>query len=106
MKICGKQEFRKYLLFTMDPPPDQKSLSDFYQRAVQGELGTRIKGLDKPLVCGKTAKSYKFWDNLMYHYKNLAPLYGKTVEFKQYVCPHNNWLIKQSDNQMYYRKEH
>ena len=34
----------------------------------------------------------------MYHYKNLAPLYGKTVEFKQYVCPHDNWLFNQSDN--------
>lgn len=98
MKIYGKQEFRKYPLVTLDPLPDQKSLSDYYQRAARGELGTRIKGLDKPLVCGKTAKSYKFWDNLMYHYKNLAPLYGKTVEFKQYVCPHDNWLFNQSDN--------
>ena len=98
MKIYGKQEFRKYPLVTLDPLPDQKSLSDYYQRAARGELGTRIKGLDNPLVCGKTAKSYKFWDNLMYHYKNLAPLYGKTVEFKQYVCPHDNWLFNQSDN--------
>merc|ERR1719454_1460245 len=29
--------------------------------------------MDKPLLCGKTAKDYKFWDNLMYHYKNLYP---------------------------------
>ena len=98
MKIYGKQEFRKYPLVTLDPLPDQKSLSDYYQRAARGELGTRIKGLDKPLVCGKTAKSYKFWDNLMYHYENLYPLYPKSVEFKQYTCPHDNWLFNQSDN--------
>ena len=45
----------------------------------------RIKDMDKPLLCGKTAKDYKFWDNLMYHYKNLYPLYDKKVDFKQYT---------------------
>jgi len=98
IKAYGKQEFRKYPLVTLDPLPDQKSLSDYYQRGARGELGTRIKGLEKPLVCGKTAKSYTFWDNLMYHYENLYPLYPKSVEFKQYICPHDNWLFNQSDN--------
>merc|ERR1712045_491429 len=32
--------------------------------------------MEKPLICGKTAKTYKFWDNLIYHYKHLYPLYG------------------------------
>merc|ERR1719331_1360178 len=41
--------------------------------------------MDKPLLCGKIAKDYKFWDNLMYHYKNLYPLYDKKVDFKQYT---------------------
>ena len=41
--------------------------------------------MDKPLLCGKTAKDYKFWDNLMHHYKNLYPLYDKKVDFKQYT---------------------
>ena len=41
--------------------------------------------MDKPLICGKTAKSYKFWDNLMYHYKTLYPLYDKKVDFAQYT---------------------
>merc|ERR1719273_1658663 len=41
--------------------------------------------MDKPLLCGKTAKDYKFWDNLMYHYKNLYPLYDKKVDFKTYT---------------------
>jgi len=98
MKYYGKQEFRKYPLVTLDHLPDQKSLSDYYQRAAKGELGTRIKELDKPLICGKTAKAYKFWDNLIYHYKNLAPLYGKKIEFEQYVCPHDGWLFHHSDN--------
>ena len=44
--------------------------------------GVRVKNPTKHLVCGKTAKTYMFWDNLMYHYKNLAPLYGKKIEFK------------------------
>merc|ERR1719305_1750972 len=35
--------------------------------------------MEKPLLCGKTAKDYKFWDNLMNHYKNLYPLYDKRV---------------------------
>merc|ERR1719382_1700142 len=43
--------------------------------------------MDKPLLCGKTAKDYKFWDNLMYHYKNLYPLYDKKVDFKTYTRP-------------------
>merc|ERR1719175_350543 len=41
--------------------------------------------MDKPLLCGKTAKDYKFWDNLVYHYKNLYPMYDKKVDFKQYT---------------------
>merc|ERR1719206_220339 len=41
--------------------------------------------MDKPLLCGKTAKDYKFWDNLMYHYKTLYPLYDKKVDFAQYT---------------------
>merc|ERR1719507_2647353 len=41
--------------------------------------------MEKPLLCGKTAKDYKFWDNLMHHYKNLYPLYDKKVDFKQYT---------------------
>ena len=52
---------------------------------IRGELGVRIKDMDKPLLCGKTAKDYKFWDNLMYHYKNLYPLYDKKVDFAQYT---------------------
>lgn len=96
--MYGKQEFRKYPLVTLDPLPDQKSLSDYYQRAAKGELGTRIKNLDKPLICGKTAKSYKFWDNLIYHYKTLAPLYGRSVDFNQYICPHDNWLFNHTEN--------
>ena len=51
----------------------------------RGELGVRIKEMDKPLLCGKTAKDYKFWDNLMYHYKTLYPLYDKKVDFAQYT---------------------
>ena len=51
----------------------------------RGELGVRIKDMDKPLLCGKTAKDYKFWDNLMYHYKNLYPMYDKKVDFKTYT---------------------
>merc|ERR1719237_1976617 len=43
--------------------------------------------MEKPLLCGKTAKDYKFWDNLMHHYKNLYPLYDKKVDFKQYTRP-------------------
>ena len=55
------------------------------RRAARGELGVRIKNMDKPLLCGKTAKDYKFFDNLMYHYKNLAPMYDKKVDFQQYT---------------------
>ena len=54
--------------------------------------------MDKPLICGKTAKSYKFWDNLMYHYKHLYPLYGKPVDFQQYTCAHDSWLYYFPDN--------
>ena len=85
MKAFGKQEFRKYPLVTLDALPDQKDLGDYYQRGARGELGSRIKNMDKPLICGKTAKSYKFWDNLMYHYKTLYPLYDKKVDFAQYT---------------------
>jgi len=98
MKSYGKQEFRRYPLITLDPLPDQKDMGDYFQRAAKGELGTRIKNLDKPLICGKTGKAYKFWDNLIYHYKNLAPLYGKPVDFKQYVCPHDDWLFNYREN--------
>ena len=98
MKAFGKQEFRKYPLVTLDALPDQKDLGDYYQRGARGELGSRIKNMDKPLICGKTAKSYKFWDNLMYHYKHLYPLYGKPVEFKQYTCAHDDWLYSFPEN--------
>ena len=100
MVAYGKQEFRHYPLVTLDPLPDQTDIGDYYRRAARfekskylvvvknifrGELGVRIKDMDKPLLCGKTAKDYKFWDNLMYHYKNLYPLYDKKVDFKQYT---------------------
>lgn len=98
MVAYGKQEFRHFPLVTLDHLPDQTDIGDYYRRAARGELGVRIKDMDKPLLCGKTAKDYKFWDNLMYHYKNLAPLYGKSVEFKQYICPHDNWLFNHSEN--------
>jgi len=97
-KAYGKQEFRKYPLVTLEELPDQKDLGDYYQRGARGELGPRIKNLEKPLICGKTAKSYKFWDNLMYHYKHLYPLYGKPVEFKQYTCAHDSWLYYFPEN--------
>merc|ERR1719430_660906 len=54
--------------------------------------------MDKPLICGKTAKSYKFWDNLMYHYKTLAPLYDKKVDFKTYTSVHDGWMFTQPQN--------
>ena len=97
-KAYGRQEFRKFPLVTLDALPDQKDLSDYYQRGARGELGSRIKNLEKPLICGKTAKSYKFWDNLMYHYKHLYPLYGKPVDFQQYTCAHDSWLYYFPDN--------
>lgn len=28
---------------------------------------------------------FQFWDNLIYHYKNLYPMYDKKVDFKQYI---------------------
>ena len=77
MKHYGKQEFRRYPLISLDPLPDQKDLADYFQRGAKGELGSRIKNIEKPLICGKTAKTYKFWDNLIYHYKHLYPLYGE-----------------------------
>merc|ERR1719174_2382067 len=52
--------------------------------------------MEKPLLCGKTAKDYKFWDNLMHHYKNLYPLYDKKVDFKQYTSVHDGWLFSNS----------
>ena len=85
-------------MVTLEPLPDQKDMGDYFQRGAKGELGTRINNLDKPLICDKTAKVYKFWDNLMHHYENLYPLYPKSVEFKQYICPHDNWLFNQIDN--------
>merc|ERR1719233_451843 len=54
--------------------------------------------MDKPLLCGKTAKDYKFWDNLMYHYKNLYPMYDKKVDFKTYTSVHDGWLFSSSKN--------
>merc|ERR1719295_1883658 len=54
--------------------------------------------MDKPLLCGKTAKDYKFWDNLMYHYKNLYPMYDKKVDFKQYTSVHDGWLFSSPKN--------
>merc|ERR1719479_853100 len=54
--------------------------------------------MEKPLICGKTAKTYKFWDNLIYHYKHLYPLYGKPVEFKQYISAHDSWLFNFPEN--------
>ena len=100
MVAYGKQEFRHFPLVTLDHLPDQTDIGDYYRRAARlgkrwelswkntknrGELGVRIKDMDKPLLCGKTAKDYKFWDNLMYHYKNLYPLYDKKVDFAQYT---------------------
>jgi len=98
MKLYGKQEFRQYPLVTMEELPSNRDLGDHYRRAVQGQLGVRMKDLDRPLVCRQTAKSYKFWDNLMYHYKHLAPLYGHKVEFRQYTSPHDGWLYNESSN--------
>jgi len=98
IKFYGKQEFRQFPLVTLEELPSTNDLGDIVRRAARGELGTRIKALDKPLVCGVTAKSYKFWDNLIYHYKNLAPLHGPKVEFHQYTCPHDNWLFTERSN--------
>jgi hypothetical protein len=50
--------------------------------ALFGDAGVRVKNKSKHLVCERTAKTYLYWDNLMYHFKNLAPLYGKRVDFK------------------------
>ena len=79
IKHYGKQEFRRFPLVTLEPLPDQKNLADYYHRGAKGELGSRIKNMEKPLICGKTAKTYKFWDNLLYHYKHLYPLYGRLL---------------------------
>jgi len=98
MVAYGKQEFRHYPLVTLDPLPDQTDIGDYYRRAARGELGVRIKDMDKPLLCGKTAKDYKFWDNLMYHYKNLYPMYDKKVDFKTYTSVHDGWLFSSSKN--------
>jgi hypothetical protein len=54
----------------------------FFQIALKGDTGVRVKNKEKHLICERTAKSYLYWDNLMYHFKNLAPLYGKRVHFK------------------------
>jgi len=43
-------------------------------------------------------KAYTFWDNLIYHYKHLYPLYGKPIDFKQYICTHDNWRFNLSEN--------
>merc|ERR1719225_1272552 len=54
--------------------------------------------MDKPLLCGKTAKDYKFWDNLMYHYKTLYPLYDKKVDFAQYTRRDERYLEDDLDS--------
>jgi len=96
IRFYGKQEFGQYPLITMEPRPE--TLSDYYKIAVRGDTGVRKKNINKHLVCGKTAKTYLFWDNLVYHYKNLAPLYGKKIEFKEYKCPHDGWLYNFPEN--------
>ena len=82
------QEFRRFPLVTLEPLPDLLDMGDTYRfyhfslhlllllppcptstptcimigtprRAAKGELGVRVKDMDKPLICGKTAKSYK-----------------------------------------------
>lgn len=98
MAAYGKQEFRKFPLVTLDLPPDLTDMGDHYRRAAGGELGVRIKNLQKPLMCGKTAKQYQFWDNLIYHYKNLYPMYDKKVDFKQYTSVHDGWLFTMPQN--------
>merc|ERR1719158_1459545 len=54
--------------------------------------------MDKPLLCGKTGKGYKFRDNLIYHYKNLYPLYDKKVDFDQYTSVHDDWMFTKLRN--------
>ena len=77
------REMGSYLFFLLAITPKNKIfLSLLFQNALRGETGARKKNLSKHLICGKTAKTYLFWDNLMYHYKYLAPLYGKKIEFK------------------------
>ena len=44
----GKHEFRRFPLVTLDPLPDNLDMGDYYKRAAKGELGVRIKGLEKP----------------------------------------------------------
>jgi len=95
-KNYGSQEFRSYPLITMEHLPETTK-SDYYQYAAKGNVGTRIKDVKKHLICGKTAKSYLYWDNLIYHYKNLAPLYGKNVEFKEYHSA-EGWLYNHPHN--------
>jgi len=96
MRVYGKREFNVYPLITMEPLPT--CLPDYYKNAVKGETGSRMKNKNKHLICGKTARTYLFWDNLMHHYKYLAPLYGRKIEFKEYTCPHDNWLFNYSEN--------
>jgi hypothetical protein len=96
MRVYGKQEFGTYPLISMEPRPE--TIQDYYKSALRGETGSRKKNLNKHLICGKTAKTYVFWDNLMYHYKNLAPLYGKKIEFKEYISPHDGWLFSFPQN--------
>ncbi|XP_023336433.1 uncharacterized protein LOC111707550 [Eurytemora carolleeae] len=88
-----------YLFFLIAITPKNKIfLSLLFQNALRGETGARKKNLSKHLICGKTAKTYLFWDNLMYHYKYLAPLYGKKIEFKEYISPHDGWLFSFPQN--------
>lgn len=96
MRAYGKQEFGQYPLITMEPRPER--LTDYYKLALYGEAGVRAKNRSKHLVCARTAKTYLYWDNLVYHFKHLAPLYGKRVDFKEYTCPHDGWLFSFSEN--------
>jgi len=83
-------------MVSLEPLPE--TLSDYYKNAAAGQTGSRIKDPKKHLICGKTARSYMFWDNLIYHYKNLAPLFGKKIEFQEHVCPHDGWLYYEPGN--------
>jgi len=96
IRSYGKQEFGSFPLITMEELP--RTLPDYYKVAIRGDTGTRIKNKNKHLICEKTAKSYLFWDNLIYHYKHLAPLCGKKIEFKEYISCHDGWLFNYPEN--------
>jgi len=96
VKAYGRQEFRSFPLITSEPLPE--TLHDYIQDNLMGKGGVHMTNTNKHLQCEKTAKTYMFWDNVMLHYKKLAPLYGKTIDFEQYICPHDNWLFNHRDN--------